>query len=78
MQRFIIIRLFYALIVLFAVSIIVFALARISGKPIDTMLPFTATDAQQDALRRVWGLERGRREMLEESIKRPVVTRGKS
>lgn len=58
MQRFIMIRLFYAVVVLFAVSIIVFALARISGSPIDTMLPFTATEAQQDALRRVWGLDK--------------------
>ena len=52
------IRLFYAVVVLFAVSIIVFALARISGNPIDTMLPFTATEAQQDSLRRVWGLDK--------------------
>lgn len=52
------IRLFYAVVVLFAVSIIVFALARISGNPIDTMLPFTATEAQQDALRRIWGLDK--------------------
>ena len=58
MQRFIMIRLFYAVVVLFAVSIIVFALARISGNPIDTMLPFTATEAQQDALRRIWGLDK--------------------
>ena len=58
MQRFIMIRLFYAVVVLFAVSIIVFALARISGNPIDTMLPFTATEAQQDSLRRVWGLDK--------------------
>lgn len=58
MQRFILIRLFYALVVLFAVSIIVFALARISGNPIDTMLPFTATDAQQESLKRVWGLDK--------------------
>jgi len=58
MQRFIMIRLFYAVVVLFAVSIIVFTLARISGSPIDTMLPFTATESQQDALRRVWGLDK--------------------
>jgi peptide/nickel transport system permease protein len=57
MQRFIIIRCFYALIVLFIVSIIVFALARISGNPVDVFLPFDATDDQQAALERDLGLD---------------------
>ncbi len=57
MQRFIIIRCFYALVVLFIVSIIVFALARISGNPVDVFLPFDATDAQQEALERDLGLD---------------------
>ena len=59
MQRFIIIRLFYAVLVLFAVSIIVFILARASGNPIDTMLPFDATIAQQMAFEKLWGLDKG-------------------
>ena len=58
MQRFIIIRLFYALLVLFAVSIIVFILARASGNPIDTMLPFDATPAQQASFEKLWGLDK--------------------
>ena len=58
MQRFISIRLFYAVIVLFVVSIIVFILARVSGSPIDTLLPFDATVAQREALTRVWGLDK--------------------
>ena len=57
MQRFIIIRVFYAMIVLFIVSIIVFALARISGNPVDVFLPFDATDEQQAALERDLGLD---------------------
>ncbi len=57
MQRFIIVRCFYALIVLFIVSIIVFTLARISGNPVDVFLPFDATDAQQLALERDLGLD---------------------
>ncbi len=57
MQRFIIIRCFQALIVLFIVSIIVFALARFSGNPVDVFLPFDATDAQQLALERHLGLD---------------------
>ena len=58
MQRFIMIRLFYALLVLFAVSIIVFILARASGNPIDTMLPFDATMSQQMAFEKLWGLDK--------------------
>ena len=58
MQRFIIIRFFYALVVLFIVSIIVFALARISGNPVDVFLPFDATDEQQAALERDLGLDK--------------------
>ena len=57
MQRFIIIRCFYALIVLFIVSMIVFALARISGNPVDVFLPADASEAQQRALERELGLD---------------------
>ena len=58
MQRFIMIRLSYAVLVLFAVSIIVFILARASGNPIDTMLPFDATMSQQMAFEKLWGLDK--------------------
>lgn len=57
MQRFIIIRCLYALLVLFIVSIIVFALARISGNPVDVFLPFDAGPAQEKALERSLGLD---------------------
>ena len=57
MQRFIIIRCLYALLVLFIVSIIVFALARISGSPVDVFLPFDAGPAQERALERSLGLD---------------------
>lgn len=57
MQRFIIVRGFYALVVLFVVSIIVFALARLSGNPVDVFLPADATVAQERALAREWGLD---------------------
>ena len=57
MQRFIIIRCLYALLVLFIVSIIVFALARISGNPVDVFLPFDAGPAQERALERSLGLD---------------------
>jgi peptide/nickel transport system permease protein len=58
MQRYIVIRLVYALIALFAVSIIVFALARISGSPLDTMLPDDATEQDREQMKRAWGLDR--------------------
>lgn len=57
MQRFIIIRVFQAVVVLVIVSVIVFALARFSGNPVDVFLPFDATDAQQEALERDLGLD---------------------
>ncbi len=58
MQRFILVRCFYAILVLFAVSIIVFVLARASGNPIDTMLPLDATPEQQQAFKELWGLDK--------------------
>ncbi len=58
MQRFIIIRVFQAVVVMLIVSVIVFALARFSGNPVDVFLPFDATDAQQEALERDLGLDK--------------------
>ena len=57
MQRFILIRCFYALIVLFIVSLIVFGLARLSGNPVDVFLPADAGPAQEKALERSLGLD---------------------
>ena len=58
MQRFIIIRVFYSIVVLFIVSMIVFGLARMSGDPTDVMLPLDASQEQRDALRQIWGLDK--------------------
>ena len=57
MQRFVIIRLFHALIALFAVSIIVFALARISGDPLETLLDIDATEEDFARVSAHWGLD---------------------
>ena len=54
MQRFIIIRCLYALLVLFIVSVIVFGLARLSGNPVDVFLPFDAGPAQERAWNVHW------------------------
>jgi peptide/nickel transport system permease protein len=56
MQRFIIIRMLYSILVLFVVSIIVFILSRLSGDPVYVFLGFDATEAQIEALRENLGL----------------------
>ena len=58
MQRFVIVRVLHAVIALFAVSIIVFALARISGDPLDTLLDIDATEEDFARVSAYWGLDR--------------------
>ncbi len=57
MQRYIIVRLFHALLALFAMSIIVFSLARISGNPMDVLLPEDATEQDYIQTAELWGLD---------------------
>ena len=56
MQRFIVVRAFHSLIALVAISIIVFGLARITGNPLDVLLPIEATQADFDRVEKAWGL----------------------
>jgi peptide/nickel transport system permease protein len=58
MQRYIVIRLFQALITLFVISIIVFGLGRMTGNPLDVMLPLEATQEDKIRLEKAWGLDR--------------------
>ena len=58
MQRYIIVRLFHALLALFAMSIIVFSLARISGNPMDVLLPEDATVQDFEIMSERWGLDK--------------------
>ena len=58
MQRFIIVRLFHATIALFAVSLIVFSMARVTGNPLDVLLPDEATQEDFDRIKIVWGLDK--------------------
>nr|WP_270171130.1 ABC transporter permease [Paenibacillus sp. SYP-B4298] len=44
--------------VLFLISLIVFVLVHITGDPVNLMLPETATEADREALRAAWGLDR--------------------
>jgi peptide/nickel transport system permease protein len=57
MQRFILIRIFQAIIALFVVSIVVFGLARISGSPIDALVSFNTTIEQKEQIKHYWGLD---------------------
>ncbi|MCY4366245.1 MAG: ABC transporter permease [Chloroflexi bacterium] len=57
MQRYIIVRGFHALITLFAISIIIFALTRATGDPTDVMLPPEATIDEVERLRDYWRLD---------------------
>ncbi len=58
MQRYLIIRFLHALIALFAVSVIIFSLARVTGNPLDVLLPDEATQEDYARVAQVWGLDR--------------------
>ncbi len=56
MQRYIIIRLIQAVFTIIGVSIIVFSLARLSGNPLDVLLPPEASDEDFRRISELWGL----------------------
>ena len=58
MQRYIVVRLSQSLVVLFAVSIIIFGLARLSGNPLDLLVPEDAEPEDIVDMERKWGLDR--------------------
>ena len=58
MQRYITVRLAQSIIVLFAVSIIIFGLARISGNPMDVLLPDDAGPEEFELMEKKWGLDK--------------------
>lgn len=58
MQRYILIRVIWAFVALWAVSILVFGLARITGDPTNTLLSFEATDEQREIMKAYWGLDK--------------------
>jgi len=58
LQRYIMIRLSHALLALFALSIIVFALTRLSGNPMDVLLPDDATEQDYIQTAELWGLDK--------------------
>ncbi|HXV09903.1 MAG TPA: ABC transporter permease [Burkholderiales bacterium] len=58
MQRYIAVRVFQSLVAIFVMSLIVFSLARISGNPLEMMLPLEAEQADFDRLTKYWGLDK--------------------
>ena len=58
MQRYILIRVGQSFIVLFAVSIIIFGLARLSGNPLDLLVPEDAEPEDIVAMAKKWQLDR--------------------
>jgi peptide/nickel transport system permease protein len=57
MQRYIARRVFQSVLAILAMSLIVFALARVSGNPLDVMLPLEATAEDYERVSRHWGLD---------------------
>jgi peptide/nickel transport system permease protein len=58
MQRFIAVRAFQSLLAILVMSMIVFGLARLSGNPLDVMLPIEAMPEDYARLEKHWGLDK--------------------
>ena len=58
MQRYILIRLGQALLALWVVSLVVFGLGRVTGDPIDVLLPVDATHEEREELRVQLGFDK--------------------
>ena len=58
MQRYIIMRLGHALLALAAISVIIFSLTRITGNPVDVLLPEDASAEEIEMATEVWGLDK--------------------
>ncbi len=58
MQRFIAMRVLQSLMAILVMSVIVFGLARISGDPLEVMLPIEAQEEDYERLTKYWGLDK--------------------
>src|ERR687898_2182494 len=57
MQRYIARRALQSLLAIWVMSLIVFTLARVTGNPLDTMLPMEATREDYERVAKHWGLD---------------------
>ena len=58
MRRYLFILVFHSLITLLVVSFLVFGMGRLSGNPLDILLPEDATQEQYDRLNQRWGFDK--------------------
>ncbi len=58
MQRYILMRIGHAALALLAISVIIFALTRITGNPLDVLLAEEATPEDYELAMEVWGLDK--------------------
>lgn len=58
MQRFIAVRVLQSLLAIMVISVLVFGLARLSGDPLDVMLPIEAGPEDYVRLEKYWGLDK--------------------
>jgi peptide/nickel transport system permease protein len=58
MQRYITVRLLQSILTILVVSVIVFSLARVTGNPLDVLLPLEATPDDYERVAKHWGLDK--------------------
>jgi peptide/nickel transport system permease protein len=58
MQRFILVRCLQSVLTLFVAALVVFLLGRVTGDPLDVLLPIEATQEDYERVRTHWGLDR--------------------
>ena len=58
MQRYILIRFLQSLLTLWVMTVIVFSLARLTGDPLDVLLPMEAGEGERERVAHHWGLDR--------------------
>jgi peptide/nickel transport system permease protein len=58
MQRYILVRFMQSLVALLVMSVLVFSLARMTGDPLDVLLPMEAGEGERERVAHHWGLDR--------------------
>jgi peptide/nickel transport system permease protein len=58
MQRYILVRFMQSMLALLVMSVIVFSLARMTGDPLDVLLPMEAGEGERERVAHHWGLDR--------------------
>jgi peptide/nickel transport system permease protein len=58
MQRYIVVRFLQSILALWVMSLIVFCLARVTGNPLDVLLPMEAGPEEYERISKHWGLDK--------------------